>query len=136
VAKCQGLPGCISQGKTKKDVIKNIEEAITTYVVILKEDNLPIPPKGNNRANPTSTIPLKISARTCVKVFTKNGFYIKNRTAAEIVSRHIILRRDKPFTQLVIPICRRLDRETLMLIIKISGFTTGEFMQLLYEIRD
>lgn len=43
VAECPGLPGCISQGKTKEEAIVNIKEAIQGYVVALKEDGLSVP---------------------------------------------------------------------------------------------
>ena len=43
VAECPSLPGCISQGKTKEETIKNIREAIEVYVASLEEDNLQIP---------------------------------------------------------------------------------------------
>jgi predicted RNase H-like HicB family nuclease len=43
VAECPSLPGCISQGKTKEDALKNIKEAIDLYIESLTEDNLPIP---------------------------------------------------------------------------------------------
>jgi len=43
VAECPSLPGCISQGKSKDEAIRNIKEAIAGYVEVLKEDGLPIP---------------------------------------------------------------------------------------------
>lgn len=43
VAECPSLPGCISQGKTKKEAIANIREAIQGYVSALEEDHLPVP---------------------------------------------------------------------------------------------
>jgi predicted RNase H-like HicB family nuclease len=43
VVECPSLPGCISQGKTKREAIKNIKEAISCYTRALEEDNLPIP---------------------------------------------------------------------------------------------
>ena len=43
IAECPSLPGCISQGKTREDVIKNIKEAIEGYILTLKEDNIPVP---------------------------------------------------------------------------------------------
>ena len=43
VAECPSLPGCISQGKTKDEAIKNIQEAIQEYIAALEEDNLPVP---------------------------------------------------------------------------------------------
>ena len=38
VAECPSLPGCISQGKTKENVIRNIRDAIELYVEVLTED--------------------------------------------------------------------------------------------------
>lgn len=32
VAVCPALPGCVSQGRTKREVLKNIREAIEAYV--------------------------------------------------------------------------------------------------------
>jgi len=43
VAECPSLPGCVSQGGTKEDAIKNIKEAIDGYILTLKEDGLPVP---------------------------------------------------------------------------------------------
>jgi len=135
VAECDSLPGCISQGRTRKDAIAHIEEAMAGYLAALEADKLPVPRKGRHKATPALTNQLKISTRMCVKALVKRGFYFK-KMAGEIGSNNIILRRDEPFTQLVVPACRRLDREILMLIIKISGLTLSEFMKLLYETKD
>jgi predicted RNase H-like HicB family nuclease len=43
VAECPSLPGCVSQGPTKQEAIKNIKEAIEGYVLSLQEDGLPVP---------------------------------------------------------------------------------------------
>ncbi|HEY62998.1 MAG TPA: type II toxin-antitoxin system HicB family antitoxin [Caldilineae bacterium] len=43
VAECPSLPGCISQGKTKEEAIRNIREAINEYIIALEEDGLPVP---------------------------------------------------------------------------------------------
>ena len=37
------LPGCVSEGETKEEAIKNIKEAIELYLEVLKEDGKPIP---------------------------------------------------------------------------------------------
>jgi len=37
------LPGCISQGKTKDEAIRNIKEAIEGYIAALDTDGLPVP---------------------------------------------------------------------------------------------
>ena len=43
VSECPSLPGCISQGATREEAIRNIKEAIEVYVDALNEDGLPIP---------------------------------------------------------------------------------------------
>lgn len=43
IAECPSLRGCISQGKTKEEVIINIKEAIQGYIKSLEEDSLPVP---------------------------------------------------------------------------------------------
>lgn len=44
VAEVPSLPGCISQGKTREEVVKNIQEAIESYLESLKDHGDPIPP--------------------------------------------------------------------------------------------
>lgn len=39
IAECPNLPGCISRGKTKKEAIENIKEAIKGYIESLKKHN-------------------------------------------------------------------------------------------------
>lgn len=36
------LPGCISQGKTRKEALKNIQEAIELHVESLGKEGIPI----------------------------------------------------------------------------------------------
>ena len=43
VAECPSLPGCISQGKTKKNTLENIKEAIVAYEEALSMDHKAIP---------------------------------------------------------------------------------------------
>jgi predicted RNase H-like HicB family nuclease len=43
VAECPSLPGCVSQGRTREEAVTNIREAIEGYVLVLKEDGLPVP---------------------------------------------------------------------------------------------
>lgn len=43
IAKCPSLPGCISQGKTRKEVLVNIKDAVRGYLQSLKKHNEPLP---------------------------------------------------------------------------------------------
>jgi predicted RNase H-like HicB family nuclease len=42
VATCPSLPGCISQGKTRREALKNIREAIKLHLDSLAEDGIPL----------------------------------------------------------------------------------------------
>ena len=41
-AECPSLPGCISQGQSKKEAVENIREAIEGYIEVLEEEGDPI----------------------------------------------------------------------------------------------
>ncbi len=43
VAECATLPGCISQGKTRNEALKNIEDAIDGYLISLDKHKEAIP---------------------------------------------------------------------------------------------
>jgi predicted RNase H-like HicB family nuclease len=43
-ATAPSLPGCISQGKTREEALKNIREAIALYLESLKAHGDPVPP--------------------------------------------------------------------------------------------
>lgn len=43
VAECPALPGCVSQGKTRDEALKNIQEAIEGIIEVRKAQKLPIP---------------------------------------------------------------------------------------------
>jgi antitoxin HicB len=47
IAECPTLPGCISQGKTRVEAIKNIKDAIEGYIKSLEKHSEPIPPSIN-----------------------------------------------------------------------------------------
>jgi len=43
VVYCPALKGCVSQGETKEDALKNIKEAMEVYIEALVGDGLPVP---------------------------------------------------------------------------------------------
>ncbi|MCX6673987.1 MAG: type II toxin-antitoxin system HicA family toxin [Methanothrix sp.] len=67
-----------------------------------------------------------ISGKECIEALEKAGFYIKRRE-----SSHIILRRDDPFAQVVVPDHKEIDRGTLRAIIRQAGLSVAEFVELL-----
>ncbi len=68
----------------------------------------------------------RISGRECIKALEKAGFYFKRREGS-----HIILRRDEPFAQVVVPEHDELDRGTLRAIIRQANLSVDEFLGLL-----
>ena len=44
VAQCPALPGCVSQGKTRDEALKNVRDAIKGYLKSLKKHDEPLPP--------------------------------------------------------------------------------------------
>ena len=44
VVECPSLPGCVSQGKTRKEAIENIQDGILGYIESLNKHDEPIPP--------------------------------------------------------------------------------------------
>ena len=43
IAKVPDLPGCATEGKTKREVMKNVREAIKAYLEALKQHGEPVP---------------------------------------------------------------------------------------------
>jgi len=43
VVYCPALKGCVSQGETGEEALKNIREAMAAYIEPLLEDGLPVP---------------------------------------------------------------------------------------------
>lgn len=67
-----------------------------------------------------------VSGQDCVKALEKIGFYFKRQEGS-----HIVLRRDDPFSQVIVPNHRELDRGTLRAIIRQTGMSLDEFSKLL-----
>lgn len=68
----------------------------------------------------------RISGNECIKALEKAGFQFKRQEGS-----HMILRRDDPFAQLVVPNHKELDRGTLRAIIRQAGLSVDDFSKLL-----
>ena len=44
VAEVPSLPGCVSQGETRAEALKNVREAIAVYLESLEAHGEPVPP--------------------------------------------------------------------------------------------
>ena len=72
-----------------------------------------------------SSLPV-ISGRELVSVLQKVDYAIKRQTGS-----HIILRRDDPFSQVVVPDHKTLDRGTLRAILRQADMPKSELEKLL-----
>lgn len=68
----------------------------------------------------------RISGKECVKALEKIGFYLRRQQGS-----HLILRRNEPLTQVVVPNHSELDKGTLRSIIRGAGLSVDDFIQLL-----
>ena len=68
----------------------------------------------------------QVSGADVVRALQKVGFSIRRQHGS-----HIILRRDDPFAQTVVPNHRHIDRGTLRAILRQTGISPGELIELL-----
>ena len=66
-----------------------------------------------------------ISGKECVHALNKMGYYLKRQSGS-----HMVLRRDVPFGQVIVPDHDVLDRGTLRSIIRQVGLSVNEFSEL------
>jgi predicted RNA binding protein YcfA (HicA-like mRNA interferase family) len=67
-----------------------------------------------------------VSGRECARALARIGFRLRRQEGS-----HMILRRDDPFGQLVVPDHKELDRGTLRAILRQAGVGVEEFVGLL-----
>uniref|UniRef100_Q3AQH5 YcfA-like protein n=1 Tax=Chlorobium chlorochromatii (strain CaD3) TaxID=340177 RepID=Q3AQH5_CHLCH len=70
----------------------------------------------------------QLSGRELVKVLCKMGFIVKRQQGS-----HIVLRREEPWAQTVVPDHKELDRGTLRAILRQTDITVQELLALLKD---
>ena len=71
-------------------------------------------------------LPRGLPSSKVVKALQKADFYIKRRKGS-----HIVLRRDNPFAQVVVPDHKSIDTGTLASILDGAGLTVEDIIRLL-----
>ncbi len=66
-----------------------------------------------------------MSGREVVKALIRTGFYVKRQKGS-----HIVLRRDEPFAQVVVPDHKNIDTGTLASILDGAGLSVEDFIEL------
>jgi predicted RNA binding protein YcfA (HicA-like mRNA interferase family) len=67
----------------------------------------------------------RVSGQECIKALQSIGFMVVQQGS------HVVVRRNDPFAQLVVPNHKELDRGTLRAIIRQAGLAVDEFVGLL-----
>ena len=67
-----------------------------------------------------------VSGQDCLKALSRAGFTLRRQQ-----SSHMILRRDEPFCQVVVPDHKVLDRGTPRSILRAAGLSPEQFERLL-----
>jgi len=71
-------------------------------------------------------LPRGVSGKQVVKVLEKAGFYVKRQKGS-----HIVLRRNNPFAQVVVPDHRSVDTGTLASILNGADLSVEDFIKLI-----
>jgi len=71
-------------------------------------------------------LPRGLSGRKVIRALRRAGFYVRRQK-----SSHVIMRRDKPFAQVVVPMHKSIDTGTLDAILEGAGLTVEKFIELL-----
>jgi len=73
-----------------------------------------------------SKLPRGLSGKEVIKALETAGFYIKRRKGS-----HIVLRRDSPFAQVVVPDHKSIDTGTLASILGGADLSVEDFIKLI-----
>jgi Predicted periplasmic or secreted lipoprotein len=68
----------------------------------------------------------RVSGREAIRSLEKKGFHVRRQHGS-----HVILRRDDPFAQIVVPDHKELDRGTLRAILRQADLSVEEFCGLI-----
>lgn len=71
-------------------------------------------------------LPRDLSGSQVVRALERAGFTVRRRKGS-----HIVMRRNSPFAQVVVPDHRRIDTGTLDIILEGAGISPEEFRSLL-----
>ncbi len=73
-----------------------------------------------------SKLPRGLSGKEVIRALGRAGFYFKHRKGS-----HVVLRRDSPFAQVVVPDHKSIDTGTLDSILDGANLSVDEFIRLL-----
>jgi predicted RNA binding protein YcfA (HicA-like mRNA interferase family) len=71
-------------------------------------------------------LPRGLSGREVVQALQRAGFYVRRRKGS-----HVVLRRDNPFAQVVVPDHKSIDTGTLTSILDGADLSVEDFIELI-----
>ena len=72
-----------------------------------------------------SKLPRGLSGKEVIRALERAGFYIRRRKG-----NHIVMRRDNPFAQVVVPDHKSIDTGTLASILEGANLSVEDFIKL------
>jgi predicted RNase H-like HicB family nuclease/predicted RNA binding protein YcfA (HicA-like mRNA interferase family) len=123
IAECPSIPGCISQGKTKAEAVRNVRDAIRLCLEVRAERGLPLTVE-------TCQVEVRPGGQATFrrqpqggKAFRTFGWQVVRRE-----SSHIIMVREGGLVTLSIPNHDPVAKGTLRGVIRSAGLTVEEFV--------
>jgi|GEM_PF-1199244 len=126
VAVCPMISGCISQGKSKDEAIKNIHNAIKGFMKYARTYSKPFPPKNDENIDTVKNF----SSDEIINLYKMIGYEIDQKIAGHTFIRQ----RAFPHRTISIPEYNKISKSTLKNIIQQSGLSIQEFKDLLRKI--
>ena len=128
------LPGCISEGDTEEEAIKNIKEAIELYLESIDDDILSTTAEGPVvkeivvwRCEKMAKVP-SLSYKKVINALQRVGFIVVRQRGSHI---RLQKRLGDEVIKITVPAHIPIRRGTLAHIIKDVGLTLDEFMELI-----
>ena len=113
IAEVPSLPGCITQGATRTEAVKNIEQAIEIYIESIKAHGAPIPPPIRKET---------VKFDEAIKALSKLNYELDRQKGS-----HVILRQTEyPFRRIIVLDRGDIAKGTLRSIVRQVGLTTVE----------
>ncbi len=113
------INGCISQGKTKEEAIKNINNAIKGYMKIFRTYSMIFPPVYDESLKGLPTF----SCEELIEIFKSIGFEVDTQD----LGHYFLRQRIFPHRMITIPEYNSISKGTLKAIIMQSGYSVQEF---------
>jgi predicted RNase H-like HicB family nuclease/predicted RNA binding protein YcfA (HicA-like mRNA interferase family) len=129
VAECPAIPGCVSQGNTEAEAMENIREAIAGCLEARSANGMPLTIEVREVEGPAWW-------RDCPRFQGSELFGLSRRRWSKDRQHgsHVILLKPGNPTSLSVPQHREVAPGTLRSLIRASGMTVAQFVDLVWPV--